>query len=706
MSTPNDPPPAIVARFAAAWQRGERPLLDEYLALAGAAEQPRVLREMVRIDLERRLQAGEGVRVEDYLRRYPGLRGERETVVELIVREYELRRRSEPHLPLSAYHERFPEYVAELSLRLQVTPLPIPTAMSGNGQPPVPLPTQPLAVPGYEVLGELGRGGMGVVYRARQVSLNRLVALKMILAGSLASADARQRFRSEAEAVARLQHPHIVQIYDVGEHEGRPYFSLEYVAGGSLAARLRGRPLPPGEAVPLVRTMAQAIQHAHQHRIVHRDLKPANVLLAEDGTPKISDFGLAKHLDATAQTPSGAILGTPSYMAPEQAGAAHRQTGSRTPVGPAADVYALGAILYELLTGRPPFLAETTVDTLLEVLTAEPVPPRRLQPTIPPDLETICLKCLRKSPARRYGSAAELDLDLERWQKGEPVRARPPSLGYVAGKFLRRHWPAAALALVLLLGVLGGIAAVFYALGSARTPPLPVAPVPTARSTQDAYQRTLDATGWVVIQTPAGTATGTCTLVDGPRRLALTARHVADANDSLLVFFPIRQDGKLVTDHNLYLTQFKDRAIPGRVVARELQSELGLLQLDSLPPGVVPLPWASRPPAPGDSVHTVSNPGDGSLWSYAANAVQQVYLKDWQTKEGGKLLSHKVTVVETPWMTGLGAGGAPLVNNNDELAGIAIGLATAPMPLNFFTEASEARAFVEKYLREQQDGEK
>jgi serine/threonine-protein kinase len=297
---------------------------------------------------------------------------------------------------------------------------------------PVPLPV----IAGYEILGILGRGGMGVVYKARQLKLSRLVALKMVLAGHSAAPDHLERFRREAQAVAHLQHPHIVQIHDVGEHDGLPYFCLEFVPDGSLEEKLSGTPMPARRAAHLVELLARAIHAAHQKGIVHRDLKPSNVLLArcdplhgvklDDGPvesahyePKISDFGLAKKLDEVhAQTRSGAILGTPGYMAPEQAGA------KKKPIGPATDVYALGAILYELLTGRPPFLAETPFDTLLEILEQEPAPPRLLNAKVDRDVETICLKCLEKNPADRYASALALAEDLRRYRQQEPISAR------------------------------------------------------------------------------------------------------------------------------------------------------------------------------------------------------------------------------------------------------------------------------------------
>jgi hypothetical protein len=289
-----------------------------------------------------------------------------------------------------------------------------------EGPPPPERVPSRVHLPGYEILGELGRGGMGVVYQARQVALKRLVALKMILSGTHAGLQELARFRTEAEAVAHLQHPHIVQIYEVGEHEGNPYFALEYVDGGTLQQKLAGKPLPPREAAQLVETLARAMHAAHLRGIVHRDLKPANVLLAADGQPKISDFGLAKRLDDEAgQTRTGAIMGTPSYMAPEQA------SGVVKRIGPAADIYALGAILYEGLSGRPPFVGETAWDTIALVITEEPVPPRRLNAKVPRDLETICLKCLHKEPGKRYASAADLADDLQRFCRDEPIRARP-----------------------------------------------------------------------------------------------------------------------------------------------------------------------------------------------------------------------------------------------------------------------------------------
>jgi tetratricopeptide (TPR) repeat protein/tRNA A-37 threonylcarbamoyl transferase component Bud32 len=311
------------------------------------------------------------------------------------------------------------------------------------GAAPGPDGAVPRRFGGYDLLEVLGRGGMGVVFKARQRGLARLVALKMILAGRDAGEAELARFKTEAEAAARLQHPNIVQIHEVGAHHGRAYLALEFCPGGGLDRKLSGTPLPPGEAARLVETLGRAVHAAHQAGVVHRDLKPANVLLAADGTPKVSDFGLAKMLDEAGQTASGAVMGTPSYMAPEQAG--YRPGAPAAGVGPAADVYALGAILYECLTGRPPFRAPTALETLLQVQTDEPVPPRQLQPRTPRDLETICLKCLHKEPAKRYATAEALAEDLERWLGGEPVVARPAGRLERLGKWARRRPAVAAL---------------------------------------------------------------------------------------------------------------------------------------------------------------------------------------------------------------------------------------------------------------------
>jgi WD40 repeat protein len=307
------------------------------------------------------------------------------------------------------------------------------------------------SIEGYEVLGELGRGAMGVVYRAREILLNRPCVLKMILAGAHADAEAALRFLAEAEAVARLQHPNIVQIHHIGQTDGLPCFELEYVEGGSLDRQLDGTPWPALRAAALVEALARGVAEAHRLGIIHRDLKPGNVLLSVDGTPKIADFGLAKSLDRdSGLTRTDLIMGSPSYMAPEQA------AGLAKLVGPPADIYALGAILYELLTGRPPFHGTTVLDTLEQVKSIEPVPPSRLVPGLARDVERIALKCLQKEPGKRYDSAAALSEDLRRFRGGESIVARPVPFWERGWRWCRRHpAPAALTAAVVLVAALG-----------------------------------------------------------------------------------------------------------------------------------------------------------------------------------------------------------------------------------------------------------
>jgi tetratricopeptide (TPR) repeat protein len=308
---------------------------------------------------------------------------------------------------------------------------------------------------GYEILEPIGRGGMGVVYKANQRALGRIVALKQIQAGPDADAQELARFRIEALAAARVRHPNIVQVYDVGLRDGSPFLAMELVEGGSLAARLRHGPLPPREAARLAGVIARAVDHAHRAGVLHRDLKPGNILLAPDGTPKVADFGLAKWLDGEGQhTRTGAVLGTPSYMAPEQA--------EGQAIGRPVDIYALGAILYECLTGRPPFQAAIPLETLEQVRSCDPPAPSRLQPNVPRDLQTICLKCLEKAPRRRYATAADLAADLDRFLEGKPIAARPVGATERVLKWARRRPSQAALAglgLASMVGALGGLLA-------------------------------------------------------------------------------------------------------------------------------------------------------------------------------------------------------------------------------------------------------
>jgi hypothetical protein len=484
--TPNEEAPD--AQLWDRWQQGKRVNVAEFLA--GFAELPASeVVAVLLVDQRQRWQMGERLPAESYLRRFPSLEADTEAVVELAYGEYLLREERGEQPALEEYLWRFPEHAERLRQQVELHHLLQPgsvvsagaSSVTGAAAPTTPeqeatVSGMPL-VPGYEVLRELGRGGMGVVYLARQVPLNRIVALKMILAGSLAAAQERARFLAEAEAIAAVKHAGIVQVYDFGTHNDWPYFSLEFCDGGSLAARLADGPLPPRQAAQLVEQVARAVQAAHERGIIHRDLKPANVLLAfacrfafvesdaanakrqaeagDDFIPKVTDFGLARRVEAgSGLTATGAVVGTPSYMAPEQA------QGLKD-IGPQADVYALGAILYECLSGRPPFQAATALDTLMQVLNDEPPALRKLNPTVPRDLETICHKCLHKDPSRRYTSAAELADDLQRFLEFRPIRARRVGLGERALKWRRRHPVTTLLAgvtlLVLLLGVAGWV---------------------------------------------------------------------------------------------------------------------------------------------------------------------------------------------------------------------------------------------------------
>jgi WD40 repeat protein len=401
----------ICTRFELAWKRGDRPRIEDYLDDSADVERPALLAEMVLLDLDYRRSLGEGCKAGDYRDRFPGL---------------------DP-----AWLDRA---IAAASAA---------SADPGAGRGPASTWPETAVPPGsgdvrsrsfgdYSLTREIARGGMGVVYEAWQVGLERRVAVKMILAGAHASRDHLARFRTEARAVARLQHPHIVQVHEVGTHDGRPYLVLEYVAGGNLADHLGGRPQTAKDAARLVETLARAVHFAHEQGVVHRDLKPANILLTADGTPKIADFGLARCLDLDGgSTGTADVIGTPSFMAPEQA------MGRGRAVGAAADVYALGAILYQMLTGRPPLVAPTPLETFQLVASEEPVPPRSLQRGLPRDLETICLMCLQKDPSRRYASAGDLADDLDRFLNDRPILARPAGLGERGWRWCRRN-PAMA----------------------------------------------------------------------------------------------------------------------------------------------------------------------------------------------------------------------------------------------------------------------
>lgn len=395
--------------------------------------------------------SGKAIRAAELLRRHIAVSSNPADASDIIYHEYLLRAELGQSPDWQEYLRDFPLYAERLRFlrradQVVAEALGASAAVEGRAQ-----------LDDYELLEELGRGGMGVVFKARQKSLNRYVAIKMIRAGEGSDQEGRKRFENEAQAVARLQHPNIVQIYEVGQVNGRQFLALEFVEGQSLARHLAGTPLPARQAASLVETLARAIHYAHGKQIIHRDLKPSNVLVAgalDRGQLKVTDFGLAKQMDVLAETRTFGTVGTPSYMAPEQVDAKLGAPDRRT------DVYGLGTILYELLTGRPPFRAETPLQTLKQVAGADPARPRLLNPAVPRDLETVCLKCLEKEPAQRYGSAAALADDLARFVKGEPVLARPIGPGARFGRWCRLNPVVASLTAVLVLALVGGVSGI------------------------------------------------------------------------------------------------------------------------------------------------------------------------------------------------------------------------------------------------------
>jgi serine/threonine-protein kinase len=412
---------ALCDRFESAWRSGGRPRAEDFLGDHPAASA--LLAELLGLELYYRRRAGEAPDEAEYRARFAA----------------------------------FPDAVA---------------AAFSRQEPPRAPGTAP-DIPGYELLEVVGKGGMGVVYKARQKSLNRMVALKLLPAAACAGAELAARFRAESVAAGRLRHPNIVAVYDAGEHGGVPFYAMEYVAGPTLAQVLRTGPLPPRQAAEYLEQVARAIHYAHDQAVVHRDLKPANVLLQAPGLqpggltiPKITDFGLAKALHAGPElTLSGQIVGTPTYMAPEQV------RGARE-VGPATDVYSLGAVLYAALTGQPPFRGETIYATLTQVAEVVPVPPRRLCGEVPRDLETVCLQCMEKDPAQRYPTAREVADDLRRWLEGDPPRARRAGVVEQVARRARRNRLAAVLLvlwLVTLIGLLVVVALLWS--GHGRAPP-------------------------------------------------------------------------------------------------------------------------------------------------------------------------------------------------------------------------------------------
>jgi eukaryotic-like serine/threonine-protein kinase len=422
---------AAADRFERAWKTGPRPRIEDYLAEVQESQRPALLEELLRVDVELRSRDGEEPGPDDYAARFP----HHTSLIRAVF---------DPGPALSAAASSRPRDPDPTTAHLTSGEKP-----TRNGEPE---PGDRVRYFGdYEIQHEIGRGGMGVVYRARQISLNRLVALKMLRDAALASADELRRFQNEAEAVARLDHPHIIPVYEVGENDGRRYFSMKLISGPSLHEALSPFTADPRAAAALMVVVAEAVHHAHQRGILHRDLKPSNILLDDRSQPHVSDFGLAKRVEGDdGMTPSLAVLGTPAYMAPEQA------WGKKRLVTTLSDVYGLGAILYALLIGKAPFAGETVLETLDQVRLQPPVAPSRIDPKVPRDLETICLKCLEKDPARRYASAEVLAGDLSRYLAGEPILARPVGMAERAVMWARRRPAIAALlGLVTLVTVLG-----------------------------------------------------------------------------------------------------------------------------------------------------------------------------------------------------------------------------------------------------------
>lgn len=389
---------AACERFEADWRKATRPRVEDYLGPPDDPARPELIEELVALEIELRRDRGEHPAEQEYFERFP-------QDADIVARLFDL------GTPASAL------VASEV--------WPPPTLADDAPRPPSPSSSAPPAqgerFGRYELISELARGGMGVVYKARDTMLNRVVAIKMILSGAMATEAERERFRREAALAAKLDHPNVVPIYEVGEQDGFLYFTMRLVEGGSLSGRIDDYRDDPISAARLVEILAEAVEYANTLGFVHCDLKPSNILIDRDGSPQITDFGLARQAsEASGLTASGAVMGTPSYMAPEQA------SGDRTSIGPATDVHGLGAILYELLAGRPPFRMATTMETVMQAIYCDPTPPREIRPEVPRGLEFICLKCLEKAPAERYPSAASLAEDLTRFLQGDAIDASGP----------------------------------------------------------------------------------------------------------------------------------------------------------------------------------------------------------------------------------------------------------------------------------------
>jgi hypothetical protein len=435
---------AICDRFESAWRAGRRPDLASFLSEAPPGGLALLFRDLLNLDLEFRVKSGETLDAQSYIQKFPELADHVDAAFAL--------RRDNPSLTRLGQRTDWAGGSTVSSLNKSdpaIEASPWDQFTMGAAATPV--------VRGYEILDELGRGGMGIVFKAHQVALNRAVALKMIKSGGFASEAELLRFQNEAEAVARLDHPHIVPIYEVGRHLGRHYFSMKLIAGKSLDRRLGDFIADFRQGAQVTATVARAVHHAHQRGILHRDLKPANILLDEQGEPHVTDFGLARQIEGNGElSESGTPVGTPSYMAPEQA------SGDKGAQSTATDVYGLGTILYALLAGRAPFAGTTVHETLDKVRNSSPELPSRVNKRVPRDLEIICLKCLEKEPNRRYPSALALAEDLERWLDGMPILARPVGSLTRAVMWCRRNKALASLAALLMLALVGGLAGVTW----------------------------------------------------------------------------------------------------------------------------------------------------------------------------------------------------------------------------------------------------
>jgi eukaryotic-like serine/threonine-protein kinase len=432
---------AVCDRFEKAWLSEQRPDLAEFVGAVPAQLRALLFRDLLSLELDYRRQRGEQTDRRAYRERFP----EFEDVVATAFES----------------HSSAPTAIRPLRKKKAgaATVSASPRPQTDNEEQLGFFVNEPqcFSEAGYEILGELGRGGMGVVFKAQQAALNRMVALKVVKAGRLASEAELIRFQNEAEAVAQLDHPHIVPIYEVGECRGQHFFSMKLISGTSLDRRAEHFASDPRATAKLVAVVAKAVHHAHQRGILHRDLKPANVLVDEMGEPHVTDFGLAKRLEGSQEaTHSGALLGTPSYMSPEQA------SGSRGAISTATDVYGLGTILYALLAGRAPFAGTTLVDTLEMVRNQSPEAPSVLNSHVPRDLEVICLKCLEKEPGRRYQSALALAEDLERWLEGLPILARPVGMAARIWMWCQRNRGLAAMAALLVVALIGGVAGIAW----------------------------------------------------------------------------------------------------------------------------------------------------------------------------------------------------------------------------------------------------